>query len=170
MEKKTISHYMRSLHRDIGFFVIGLTIIYAISGLVLMYRDTGLLKQEKQIERQIEPDVKEHELGMKLHIRGFEVTKTEGEIVYFKQGTYNKTTGVAKYTDKVLPGFIEKFNKLHRAPSKSFIHWASFILGFSLIFLAISSFWMYKPKSKSFRRGLILSGIGLVVSVILLFV
>ena len=39
-EKKSINHFVRSLHRDIGFFVIGLTIIYSISGIVLTYRDT----------------------------------------------------------------------------------------------------------------------------------
>lgn len=28
-EKKSIQYYMRSLHRDIGFFAIGLTLIFA---------------------------------------------------------------------------------------------------------------------------------------------
>ena len=39
-EKKSIHYYMRGLHRDIGFFLIGLTLIYSISGVLLIYRDT----------------------------------------------------------------------------------------------------------------------------------
>lgn len=48
-EKKSINHYMRSLHRDIGFFVIGLIVIYSISGVVLIYRDTNFLKHDAVI-------------------------------------------------------------------------------------------------------------------------
>lgn len=34
---KNIQHYMRVLHRDIGFFVIALTVIYCVSGIILTY-------------------------------------------------------------------------------------------------------------------------------------
>jgi len=39
--KKSINYYMRVLHRDIGFFIAGLLIIYALSGIVMIYRDTS---------------------------------------------------------------------------------------------------------------------------------
>ena len=68
-EKKSSNRYMRSLHRDFGFFAIGLTLIFSISGIVLIYRDTDFLKFEKQIEKQLSPNIKESELGMILHIR-----------------------------------------------------------------------------------------------------
>ena len=48
-ENKSINHCIRSLHRDIGFFIIGLTIIYSMSGIVLTYRDTNFLKHETLI-------------------------------------------------------------------------------------------------------------------------
>jgi hypothetical protein len=168
-EKKSIQYYMRSLHRDIGFFIIGLTLIYGISGIILIYRETGFLKQEKQIERHLDANIENSELGKMLHLRNFEVVKVEGDVVYFKNGIYNKTTGMVKYSDKSLPSFLEKFNNLHKASSRSVTYWFSTIFGILLLFLAISSFWMFKPKTKLFRRGILFAGIGFIIAIILLF-
>ena len=166
---KSIQHYMRSLHRDIGFFVIGITILYGISGIVLIYRDTEFLKSEKQIEKKLSPNMENEELERALHMRNFEVQKTDGEMVYFNKGSYNKSTGTVLYTTKSLPAFIDKFNNLHKASSKSTVHWFSTIFGILLLFLAISSFWMFKPQTKMFRRGILFAGIGVVFTIILLF-
>jgi hypothetical protein len=160
---------MRALHRDIGFFVIGITLIYAISGILLIYRETSFLKQEKQIERHLAPNIQDSELGKTLHVRNFEVLKTEGEVIYFKNGTYNKTTGIVNYSDKALPSFLEKFNNLHKASNKKLTHWFSVTFGILLLFLAISSFWMHKPSTKMFRRGILFAGIGFVIAFVLLF-
>jgi hypothetical protein len=168
-EKKSIQYYMRALHRDIGFFVIGLAIIYSISGITLIYRDTGFLKHEKQIEKQLSPNIQESELGAILHMRNLEVSKTEGDIVYFKNGTYNKTTGIVNYSENVLPTFFEKMNNLHKKSSKDLTHLLSAIFGALLLFLAISSFWMFKPNTRMFRRGLLFAGIGFIIAIILIF-
>jgi hypothetical protein len=167
--KKSITHYMRSLHRDIGYFLIGLTIIYCISGILLIYRETGFLKSEKQIEKQLSANIEPSELGKVLHKRGFEVLKTEGDIIWFENGSYNKATGIATYSDKTLPSFLERFNNLHKGSTKNITHWLSVAFGILLLFLAISSFWMFKPKTKMFRRGLILAGSGLIFALVLLF-
>jgi len=74
-----------------------------------------------------------------------------------------------KYSEKVLPSFLEKFNNLHKKSSRDLTHLFSTIFGILLLFLAISSFWMYKKESKMFRRGLMLAGSGIVVTLILLF-
>lgn len=39
-----IHYWIRSLHRDIGFFLVGLTLIYVFSGILMIYRDTGFLQ------------------------------------------------------------------------------------------------------------------------------
>ena len=44
-KKQSFSHIMRSLHRDLGYFVIGLTLIYTITGIVLSGRALGWLEQ-----------------------------------------------------------------------------------------------------------------------------
>jgi len=167
--KKPVNYYMRAIHRDIGYFVIGLTIIYGISGIMLIYRDTGFLKQEKTIERRLPADIEEQKLGMILHLKDYRVLKTEGDVVYFQNGTYNKATGIASYSGESLPPVLEKFNGLHKSSSQNIVHWFSLIYGVLLLFLAISSFWMYRSGTKMFRRGIIIAGTGFAGSIILLF-
>ncbi|HNW51443.1 MAG TPA: hypothetical protein PKH79_10195, partial [Prolixibacteraceae bacterium] len=168
-EKKSINYYMRSLHRDLGFLAIGLTIIYALSGIILIYRDTDFLKKERNIEQHLSPNLTESDLGMALHMRNFQVLSADGETISFSNGTYNKVTGLATYSQKALPQFLEQFNKLHKTSSRNIVHWFPVIYGVLLLFLAISSFWMYKPKSKMFRRGLIFAGSGIVLAIVVLF-
>lgn len=168
-EKKSTSRIMRALHRDIGFFVIGLTVVFCISGIVLIFRDTDFLKQEVIIEKQIEPNVDSSELGGILRLRGFEVIKTEGDTVYFGNGTYNITSGVVIYSTKELPSFLNKLNRLHKTSSRNVIHWFTLVYGVLLLFLALSSFWMFKARTKLFWRGIIIASAGLIVSAILLF-
>ena len=169
-EKKTIQYYMRSLHRDIGFFVIGLTLIFAFSGTILIFRDTNFLKSEKQTEKQLEPNIKESDLGAALRMRAFETMKVEGDFVYFKNGTYNKATGVAIYTEQKFPSFIEKLNNLHKTSTKNATHWFTAVYGILLFFLAISSFWMFKANSKQFKRGFVFAGVGLLLAIALVII
>lgn len=171
MEMKSLNYYMRILHRYIGFFLIGFTIIYALSGIVLIYRDTDFLKSEQTIEQQLAPNISEGDLARALHMRRFKVDKTEGDMVYFSNGTYNKQTGNVVYTQKRQPFLIDKFNSLHKRASRNNIsHIFSTIYGVLLLFLAISSFWMFKRKTKVFKKGLLFAAGGFVVAVIILFI
>ena len=43
---------MRVLHRYLGFFLAGIMAVYAISGVILIYRDTDFLKSEQVFEEQ----------------------------------------------------------------------------------------------------------------------
>lgn len=168
--KKSFSQYIRALHRDIGFFVIGLTVIFCVSGIVLIFRDTDFLKYEKTVEKQIEPNLESSELGRELRLRNIGDLKVEGEVISFDNGTYNRTTGMAVYTIKELPSLLRKFNTLHKAPSGNLLHWYSMVYGILLLFLALSSFWMFKPKSKLFNRGILFAGAGLLVAILLLII
>lgn len=168
--KKSINYYMRSLHRDIGFIVLGLTIIYSLSGIVLIFRQSDFLKDEEQIEVQLSPNLSKSELGPKLKIRKLKITEETDSLYKFKAGIYNKKTGLAVYNKKSLPTLIAKLNSLHKASNKSKIYWATTTYGVLLFFMAISSFWMFKLKSKRFKRGIILIGTGFIFTIILLIV
>lgn len=168
--KKSINYYMRVLHRDIGFFVAGIMIVYALSGIVLIYRDTEFLKTETQVEKKLTPNMEPAKIGEALRIRDFKVTKTEGETISFQSGTYNMTTGVAVYKVKDIIFPFNKFINLHKAISKNPTHWFNLIFGILFLFLAISAFWMFKPENKNFRRGLYFAGAGIVCVIILLLI
>jgi hypothetical protein len=168
-EKRSVASYMRALHRDIGFFLVGLVVIYSLSGMVLLYRDRGLLVSEVQVEKTLAPGLAPDELGMQLRIRGFRPLKTEGDVVQFREGTYNRATGVAIYKAKRFPAVLQKWVDLHKTTSASLTHWFALLFGALLCFLAVSSFWMCKPGTTTFRRGICLTTAGIVVTSVVLF-
>jgi hypothetical protein len=168
--KRGLNYYMRVLHRDIGFFILGLIVIYSISGIVLTFRDSDFLKTERQVERQLDQNLQANELGEVLRMRGFKVESEDAESIDFGTGTYNKETGLASYSVYELPEILEKFNNLHKTMSSSDASPFTTILGFLLLFMAISSFWMFKSTSPHFKRGMILTAVGIIASIALLFI
>lgn len=167
--KKNFRWYMRYLHNKIGFFIVGLVIIYSLSGIVQTYRDTDFLKHDILNEKQFEPGLNEAQLGPQLRMRDFKVTKTSGDTLYFKEGTYNSTTGKASFTTREWYSWITPFTELHKSSSKDAGHYLTTLFGICLFFMSVSAFWMFKPGTKPFSRGVLLTVAGIVAAVILLF-
>ncbi|WNH09728.1 hypothetical protein [Thalassobellus suaedae] len=162
--------YMRIIHRYLGFFLIGIMTVYALSGIVLVFRDTEFFKKEVHVERQLKPNIESAELGKQLRKRNFKIVKEENNVLFFDNGQYDKSTGIAKYTNKELPYVLNKMTKLHKASSKQPLYWLNIFFGLSLLFFAISSFWMFLPKSKIYKKGLYFTFFGMILTFILLFV
>lgn len=167
MSKESLS--MRVLHRYLGFFLVGIMAVYAVSGIVLIFRDTDFLKNEIKVEKVIEPNIDKEELGKALKIKRLKVEKEEGDIYYFKDGTYNKSTGEAEYSEKELPFVLDKMTHLHKAKSSEPLFFLNIFFGLALLFFVISSFWMFLPKSSIFKKGLYFTLAGIVLTLILLF-
>ena len=167
-KSKSINYYMRSLHRDVGYFAFGLVVIYVLSGVALIYRDTDFLKREVVVERQLKPNMEIADVGRELRMREIKVTKTEGDVITFQNGTYNKNTGAAAFIVKDVMFPVNKFINFHKAISSKATHWFNLVFGGVFLFLAVSSLWMFKPNTKTFRRGMILVGVGIVFTVLLL--
>lgn len=168
--KSTISNTMRVYHRYLGFFLAGIMAMYALSGIILIFRETDFLKSEKLIEKTIAPNLVAEAVGKEIRIKDLTFEKTEGDIASFKQGTYNNTTGEIKYTVKSLPYIVEKLTKLHKATTKSPVYFLNIFFGVSLLFFVISSFWMFLPGTNIFKKGIWFALAGLLLTLILLFV
>ncbi len=95
------------VHRYLGFFLAGIMIVYAISGIVLTFRNTDYLKNEVHIKKKLEPNITADNLGRALEKGRFSVDKEEGGVLYFEGGSYNQETGLASYTEKKLPVLLE---------------------------------------------------------------
>lgn len=169
-KSKSFNYYMRSLHRDIGFFIIGITVIFSLSGIVMIYRDTDFLKTDMKIQKELASGLEPSKLGEIFRIKEMKITKTEGGIVYFQNGFYNTISGHAEFTVKSAIPPLNKFIDLHKTWSKRSSSYFIALFAASLFFLAISSFWMFKPQTKTFKRGIILSCVGIVVAILLLFI
>ncbi|WP_281615208.1 PepSY domain-containing protein [Flammeovirga sp. SubArs3] len=167
--KNNTSKWMRIIHRYLGFFLAGIMAVYALSGVILIFRDTDFLKREIQYEKTVAPQLKKEELGKALSIRRLKVEKQEGDIMYFRNGTYNASTGEAKYSSKKLPFFIDKMTHMHKATSKSPLYFLNIFFGVSLLFFVVSTFFMFTPKTKIFKKGLYYTAGGIVLTIIVLF-
>ena len=161
---------MRVYHRYLGYFLAGIMTVYAVSGIVLIFRDTEFLKSEKQIEKKLEPNIKPEELGKALRIRDFKIESINGNVVSFKQGTYNSETGEASYTSKELPFVINKLTQLHKASTNHPLYFLNIFFGLSLLFFVISSFWMFLPKTDVFRKGAYFALAGIILTLLLIFI
>ncbi len=116
----------------------------------------------------LNPNLNEAQLGPKLKLRNFKIDKTEGNISYFKEGTYNTETGVAKYATKEWYSWLVPFTELHKTASKSTTHYFTTIFGFVLLFMSLSAFWMFKPGTKLFSSGVYLTIAGILASILLI--
>lgn len=157
---RSLAYYVRILHRDIGFLLVGLTLVFSLSGILLLYRQTDLLKSDTTVTRTLSAGLSAEEMGKALHLRKIKVGGDDGRYVLFssdssvRDGKYDRTRGAVTYTEKQLPLLLERLNQLHKTSSSDSIHWVIALYGVLLTFLAVSSFWMFKPSTRQFRRGL----------------
>src|SRR6186713_236635 len=101
--RPTVNNTMRIYHRYLGFFLAGIMAVYAISGVVMIFRDTDFLKREKQIKKKLAPGLKAEELGQAIRIRNLKAESETNDLIRFQQGYYNKLTGMTVYVMKSLP-------------------------------------------------------------------
>ena len=167
-KKRDFSNRMRIFHRYLGFFLAGIMAVYALSGIVLIYRDTDFLKKTYNYEVQLEPNLKGDQVGKSIKIRRLKFISVNNEIANFKQGTYNVKTGVTKYSIKKLPLVLDKMTHLHKAKSADPLYFLNIFFGFALLFFVISAFWMFLPKTSIFKRGLYFTAAGIVLTLVLL--
>jgi len=168
--KTTVSNRMRIYHRYLGFFLAGIMAVYALSGIILIFRDTDFLKKTNHISQQLKPGLTPEELGKAIRNRDLKIEATNGDTQTFKTGNYNTQTGAVNYTTKSLPFLVEKLNHLHKANTKHPLFYLNIFFGASLLFFVLSSFWMFMPKTTIFKKGLYFTLAGIVLTVILLFV
>ena len=161
---------MRIYHRYLGFFLAGIMAIYSISGIIMIFRETPFLKKDVHKVMTVAPNLKNEEIGPAIKIKNLKTTEEVGDIVKFKEGTYNRATGEADFTVKELPYLINKITKMHKATHKDPLYYLNIFFGLSLFFFVMSSFWMFTPGTTIFKKGMYFTIAGIVLVVIMLFV
>ena len=134
----------------------------------MIFRETDFLKTETIETIQLETNLTGGELSPKLRM-GVKVDRTEGDLLYFKDGNYNKATGVATVKKLNLPFVLEKMERLHKATTNNPLYYLNIFFGTSLLFFVISAFWMYSPKMKVFKKGMYFAIVGSVLTLFMLF-
>lgn len=168
--KKPLSSKMRIWHRYLGFFLAGVMAVYALSGIVLIFRDTDFLKQEKIMQKNPGPGLTAEALGKEIRKNNLKFSKTEGDTSFFEGGKYNTRTGAVSYEVKELPKVLTALTQLHKASTGKPLFFLNVFFGASLLFFVISAFWMFRPSTDIFRKGLCFTIAGIVLVLILLYV
>lgn len=176
---------IRNLHRDLGYFYIGLIISFAFSGILMNHREqwhpekytveTKAIKINLPSEDKInEPFVDSlgKTLGIDDKIRRHNVKKGTLKISFEKNDVeIDMKTGEGEITTFIKTPIISQAMKLHKNTSNWWIYYSD-IFGLSLITIAITGAIMIQAGKNTFgKRGWKLALAGLIVPLlILLFV
>jgi uncharacterized protein len=172
----------RVLHRDLGYFFFGMCIIYGLSGIALNHRhdwNPNYIVTQKDIKvtlpetegRFEKPEVKKilEEIGedsYRTHIQSASNLR-----IFIEGGTVNinPETG-AGYLEKIKRRAIfYEVNFLHYNAPKKLWTWFSDIYAVALIIISITGLFILKGKNGITKRGAWLTGIGIIIPLILLY-
>lgn len=156
----------RKYHRWLGFFLAGIMAVYAISGILLIFRPTDFLKFDKTEIRQLEVGLTAEQVPQQLKIKGSRVIDETDSAVTLNVGEYSKVTGETTVTRKEYPIVLYKMVKLHKATNNSPLFWLNIFFGVGLLFFVISAFLMFIPKLPIYKNGVKIAGIGALVTVL----
>lgn len=156
----------RKYHRWLGFFLSGIMAIYAMSGVLLIFRPTDFLKYEQVQTRQLSANLSAEDVSSAIKVRGLKVISEDNDTITLNVGEYDKASGIATLTRKDYPIVLAKMVKLHKATNNSPLFYLNIAFGVSLLFFVVSAFLMFMPKLPMYKNGLKIAGIGAAVAIL----
>ena len=172
----------RNLHRDLGYFYIGLIISFATSGILMNHRDSWHAEkytvETKKIDVKIptDADITEEyadslgkQLGIDDKIRRHKVDEGKLRISFEKNDVeIDLKTGKGEIVSFIKTPIISSMMKLHKNTSNWWIYYGD-IFGISLIVIAITGTLMIPAGKFTFKkRGWKLALAGLIVPLLIL--
>src|SRR5680860_416688 len=147
-----IRKFLRILHRDFGYFIVGMTIVYGLSGIFLNHRydfnpDYKIYITDFQVDLPEKSDLSDNEVREILESLNDRVVykkyyiNNQGNIkIFIENGEAVINTETGKGTLQYLQKrpFIFGINKLHRASIGTLWKWVSDLMAAILILVAVS--------------------------------
>lgn len=175
---------IRDIHRDFGYFYVGLIISFAFSGILMNHRehwhpekytvDTKEIQVSLPNKNEITEEFAEQlgkELGIDDKMRRHNVKKGIFKISYEKHDVeIDLETGVGEIVAFKKTPIISQTMKLHKTTSNWWIYYSD-IFGISLILIAITGTLMITHGKNTFkRRGWKLAVAGIIFPIIVLVI
>jgi len=179
-----LSRLNRITHRDFGYLIAGLTIIYAISGIALNHKhdwNPNYIIENQRVSTSVIIDRENinREIAIKIlkDVPGDPVYKTW----YFPSGdilTIFIEGGSVRINTRTGEGVTEKISKRPLFYQLNFLHynpgvwWKYFsdIFCVALILVTITGLFLVKGKNGITRRGAILTATGIILPLLFLFI
>ena len=179
--KKRWRAWLRAVHRDVGYLAVGLTVVYALSGLAINHIGSwdpnfSLETESHQVGLPISADEETAtkqvlaELGVDAEPRDFFFETDEQLEIFFddKERTFvvNTATGAVVESYKSERFILRAANWLHYNRGKA--AWTYIADGFAifLLFLALSGIFMIRGRKGLIGRGGLLITLGAAVPIL----
>ena len=175
---------LRNLHRDLGYFYVGLIIAFAISGIAQNHRkqwkpdkyvyefkkvETGFrLPKESVTKDSVEAFSKRYDLK---EMRQFDIRKDSTLVIAYKdaEATIKLATGKGEVNVYRKRPVIAQLTFLHKNNGNLWWIWYSDIFSLGLIIIASTGMFLMKGKNSFKGRGWKFALAGLVVPIVVLF-
>lgn len=177
LNKKNIRKWLRLLHRDLGYFFVGITMVYAISGIVLNHKETRkdpafkTIVVEKQMEKML--TASDFNNAFNDQFSSYTLNKiipnNDRYLLFIKGGVghYELESGMVSFEIYEKKPLVYFMNKLHYNQKNYWTVVADVFAGV-LIFMALSGMIMVRGKNSLLQRGkwYVLAGIALLIAYI----
>jgi len=184
MQRKTLRRWNNAVHRDLGYFFFGMTLIYALSGIIMNHFKSGDFVHPDYSKRyeQLTLALPAGGLADKAYaLKSLEQVHEEkyfksyitgsGYIqIFFTNGSLyiDLITGKAELEEKTPRYVLKEFNLLHYNNIKHWFTWFSDAYAVALILLAISGLFVLRGKNGIKWRGALLAFTGILIPVIII--
>jgi uncharacterized protein len=178
-----LSKLNRILHRDIGYFFFGMTLIYAVSGVALNHRHQWnpsyiITREEFTTEITISPPQADREYALeklselsidaayRTHLvagNNFRIFVEGGSV------SINLSDGTGNYEIIRRRPVFNQINFLHYNTPRRLWTWYSDIYAAGLATLAITGLFLLKGKNGIKGRGAWLTGAGILIPLVFLY-
>lgn len=172
------------IHRDVGYFFAGTTIVYAISGLAVNHvRDWNpnfiITRQPIQVASPVERDSVTREWVMDVlskldeqdHYRSHDFPTEKKVKIYLDDGSVfiQLANGKGEYEVVKRRPFLYRLNYLHLSPKQAWLFFSD-LFAVSLIAIVVTGLFVLKGKKGITGRGAVLAGMGVIVPLVFLLV
>ncbi|MDR0833992.1 MAG: PepSY-associated TM helix domain-containing protein [Candidatus Symbiothrix sp.] len=174
-----ISYWLRVIHRDLGFLVVGLALVYGLSGILLNHigeKDPAFRTEERSV--QLSPLLTQKELTTAWTVNKtlpplkkiFPIDENHSRLMLEGGvGVYTVKTGQVDYETHSKRAFIYWINRLHYNKVKGWSPVAD-LFAVSLLVLAISGLVIVKGKKGLSGSGKWYLLAGLLIPIVYTFV
>jgi len=184
MERKTLRRWNNAIHRDLGYFFFGMTIIYALSGIILNHFKSGdfihpdYSKKYEQLTVPLPSNaVADKAYALKVlervneekHFRSFIIGNGYIDIFFDNGSVYvDLSSGKAELETKTPRYILKEFNLLHYNSIKKWFTWFSDAYAVAMVLLAITGLFVLRGRNGIKWRGVVLALIGIIIPAVII--
>lgn len=174
--RRKLRPWLRAVHRDAGYFVVGFTILYAVSGLAVNHIgewDPNFRQVHREHQVELPRDASDQAVtrsvlrALAISTPALDTYRESAESLSIQ--LENRTLHVDTRTGKVVEEgqsprfFLRAANYLHLNRGKKAWRYIADLYAVILLFLAISGLAMIPGKKGFFGRGALIAGLGAAV-------